>query len=174
MFDFLNNLNLSGLSGKKYSVSLLDTPEQYGQIIKNMINQYKDNPEILQMAQDITANCMNDDCRIEKIYDWVQNGVNFQDDPLLIERLIAPDLAIRTIKQYGQIYEDCDSITALLGSLVASLGIPIKVAMSQTQGNNLSHVYLKAYVNGQAIPLDATYKNNQIGWEYPSANKIEI
>ena len=174
MFDFLNNLTLSGISGKKYNLSWLDTPEQYGNIIKNMINEYKNNPEILQMAQEITANCLDDNCRIEKLYDWVKDNVTFQDDPALMERLIAPDLAIRTINQYGQIYEDCDSITALLGSLVASLGIPVKVAMSQTQGNNLSHVYLKAYINGQAIPLDATYKNNQIGWEYPSANKIEI
>jgi transglutaminase-like putative cysteine protease len=174
MFDFLNNLTLSGISGKKYNLSWLDTPEQYGNIIKNMINEYKNNPEILQMAQEITANCLDDNCRIEKLYDWVKDNVTFQDDPALMERLIAPDLAIRTINQYGQIYEDCDSITALLGSLVASLGIPVKVAMSQTQGNNLSHVYLKVYINGQAIPLDATYKNNQIGWEYPSANKIEI
>ena len=174
MFDFLNNLNLSGLSGKKYNLSWLDTPEQYGQIIKNMINEYKNNPEVIATAQEITANCTNDNCRIEQIYDWVKDNVTFQDDPMLIERLIAPDLAIRTIKQYGQIYEDCDSITALMGSLLASLDIPVKVAMSQTQGNDLSHVYIKAYINGQAIPLDATYKNNQLGWEYPTANKIEI
>ena len=136
-FDFLNALNLSGLLGKKYGISLLDTPQQYGILVKDMINQYKDNPEIRDTAMNITANCTDDKCKVERIYDWVQKGATFQDDPMLLERLIAPDLAIRTIKQYGQIYEDCDSITALLGSLLASVSIPVKVAMSQTQGNDL-------------------------------------
>jgi transglutaminase-like putative cysteine protease len=116
---------------------------------------------------------------VHRIYNWVQDNIDFQDDPDKYERLIAPDLALQTIKQYGKLYEDCDSMTALMGSLLKALGIQVKITMAQTDNSNdLSHVYIRAYINqnGQTyiVPMDTTYKDNQIGWEYPTANRIEI
>ena len=179
MLDFLNGLNLSNFLGKKYGVSLLNSPQQYGNIIKDMINQYSHNTEVINAANQITSGCSDDLCRVHRIYNWVQDNIDFQDDPDKYERLIAPDLALQTIKQYGKLYEDCDSMTALMGSLLKALGIQVKITMAQTDNSNdLSHVYIRAYINqnGQTyiVPMDTTYKDNQIGWEYPTANRIEI
>ena len=179
MLDFLDSLNLNGFLGKKYGISLLNSPQQYGNIIKDMINQYSQNTEVINMANQITLGCSDDLCKAHKIYNWVKENVDFQDDPDKYERLIAPDLALRTIKQYGKLYEDCDSMTALMGSLLEASGIKAKVVMAQTDNNNdLSHVYIRAYINQNRqtyiVPLDTTYKDNQIGWEYPTTNRIEI
>lgn len=179
MLDFLNGLNLSGFLGKKYNISLLNSPQQYGNIIKDMINKYSQNTEVINTANQITSGCSDDLCRVHRIYNWVQDNIDFQDDPDKYERLIAPDLALQTIKQYGKLHEDCDSMTALMGSLLQALGIQVKVTMAQTSNSNdLSHVYIRAYINhnGQTyvVPMDTTYKDNQIGWEYPTANRIEI
>ena len=179
MLDFLNGLNLSNFLGKKYGISLLNSPQQYGNIIKDMINQYSHNTEVINTANQITLGCSDDLCRVHRIYNWVQENIDFQDDPDKYERLIAPDLALQTIKQYGKLYEDCDSMTALMGSLLKALGIQVKITMAQTDNSNdLSHVYIRAYINqnGQTyiVPMDTTYKDNQIGWEYPTANRIEI
>ena len=179
MLDFLNGLNLSNFLGKKYGISLLNSPQQYGNIIKDMINQYSHNTEVINTANQITLGCSDDLCRVHRIYNWVQENIDFQDDPDKYERLIAPDLALQTIKQYGKLYEDCDSMTALMGSLLKALGIQVKITMAQTDNSNdLSHVYIRAYINqnGQTyiVPMDTTYKDNQIGWEYPTINRIEI
>lgn len=179
MLDFLDSLNLNGFLGKKYNISLLNSPREYGEKIKAMINAYSQNQEIVNAANQITSGCFDNLCKAHKIYNWVKENIDFQDDPDKYERLIAPDLALETIKKYGKLYEDCDSMTALMGSLLEASGIKVKVVMAQTDNNNdLSHVYIRAYIshNGQnyVVPMDATYKNNQIGWEYPTINRIEI
>ena len=179
MLDFLDGLNLNNFFGKKYSVSLLNSPQEYGRLIKDMINKYSQNQDVIDTANQITAGCFDELCKAHKIYNWLKEHIEFQDDPDKYERIVAPDLALQTIRQYGKLYEDCDSMTALMGSLLQALGIKTKVTMAQTDNNNnLSHVYIRAYIehNGQTylVPMDTTYKNNQIGWEYPTANRVEI
>ncbi len=179
MFDFIKIMPEDFLN-KKYSLSFLNNATDMGKKIKQMISEYSKYPQIINTAQTITSGCFDEMCKIQKIYDWVQSSVTFQDDPNSYERLIAPDLALKTISQYGQIYEDCDSITALMGSLLTALGITVSVTMSKTDNkqDDYSHVYLRAKINNNGtwyyLPLDATYKTNTMGFEYPSSDITEI
>ncbi|MHB8387761.1 MAG: transglutaminase-like domain-containing protein [Metallibacterium sp.] len=179
MFDFINLMPEDFLN-KRYNISFLNNATDMGKKIKQMIGKYSKYPQIINAANSITSGCFDEMCKIEKIYKWVQSSVTFQDDPNTYERLIAPDLALNTILQYGQIYEDCDSITALMGSLLTALGITVSVAMSKTDSTqeDYSHVYLRAKINSNGtwyyLPLDATYKENNIGYEYPSSDITEI
>ncbi len=156
-------------------------PAELGVHVAKLITKYAKNHLVIQQARNIVRDCGGDEeCESNAIFQWVKSHVTFTKDPDNYERVVTPDIAIRAIKAYGYFAEDCDSITLLLGSLLKAAGMPVKIVMVRTDNNKqYNHMYLKVLIlNGnkkaEFISLDATYKNNVYGWEYPSNNKIEI
>lgn len=169
------------LSAAKVNTQWMNQPSEMGLHMASLIEKYAKDPIVILTGRDIVRQCKGDEeCESKNIYEWVKNNVNYVQDPADYEQIITPDIAISSIKLYGYFNEDCDSITVLLGSLLKAVGIPVKIVMIRTSGNNnYNHVYLRALImNGnnkaEYVNLDATYKQNVYGWEHPGNNKIEI
>jgi Transglutaminase-like superfamily len=69
---------------------------------------------------------------------------------------------------------DCDDFTILLGSLVESVGHPVRIAVTRLPGaEDDGHIYAEAFIRseGEWVALDATNARADAGWEAPFAEK---
>lgn len=90
---------------------------------------------------------------IDALFRWVQRNVRYTKDPFQVELLHA---ARRMLELRAG---DCDDMTILLGSLVKSIGHPVRLVLTGPNARRrdlYSHIYLEAQHQGDWIPLDAT------------------
>jgi hypothetical protein len=90
---------------------------------------------------------------IDALFRWVQRHVRYTKDPFQVEVLHAPRRMLEL--RAG----DCDDMTILLGSLVKSVGHPVRLVLTGPNPRRpdlFSHIYLEAQCQGDWIPLDAT------------------
>ena len=90
---------------------------------------------------------------IDALFRWVQRHVRYTKDPFQVEVLHAPRRMLEL--RAG----DCDDMTILLGSLVKSVGHPVRLVLTGPNARRpdlFSHIYLEAQCQGDWIPLDAT------------------
>jgi transglutaminase-like putative cysteine protease len=101
---------------------------------------------------------------INAIFWWAKTHMRFQKDVSGGEYVCTPRYLLRTMAG------DCDDYVVLIGSLLKSIGIPIRIvtiAADREEPGRLSHVYLEAMSHGQWIPLDATQAQSAPGWQPP-------
>ena len=97
---------------------------------------------------------------IDALFRWVQRHVRYTKDPFQIEVLHS---ARRMLELRAG---DCDDMTILLGSLVKSVGHPVRIVLTGPDPRRpdlFSHIYLEARHHDQWIPLDATMPY-AMGW----------
>ncbi len=97
---------------------------------------------------------------IDALFRWVQRNVRYTKDPFQVELLHA---ARRMLELRAG---DCDDMTILLGSLVKSIGHPVRLVLTGPDARKrdlYSHIYLEAQHQGDWIPLDATMPFG-MGW----------
>lgn len=76
--------------------------------------------------------------------------------------------------------EDCDGGTILLGSLLMSIGYPIRLRVIQdSKASTWSHIYLLVGLPPQSptkwVPLDwSVYPFQRAGWQAPGANQVAL
>jgi hypothetical protein len=90
---------------------------------------------------------------IDALFRWVQRNVRYTKDPFQVEVLHA---ARRMLELRAG---DCDDMTILLGSLVKSVGHPVRLVLTGPNARRpdiFSHIYLEAQHQGDWIPLDPT------------------
>ena len=90
---------------------------------------------------------------INALFRWVQRHVRYTKDPFQVEVLHSPRRMLEL--RAG----DCDDMTILLGSLVKSIGHPVRIVLTGPNARRpdlFSHIYLEAQCQGDWIPLDAT------------------
>ena len=90
---------------------------------------------------------------INALFRWVQRHVRYTKDPFQVEVLHSPRRMLEL--RAG----DCDDMTILLGSLVKSIGHPVRLVLTGPNARRpdlFSHIYLEAQCQGDWIPLDAT------------------
>lgn len=123
--------------------------------------------DIRALSRRITEQARNDLERIVRIFYWVKSHLHYTRDPLDIELVKHPSRMLREIEAGGYARGDCDDYTVLMGSLLEALGIPTRVRIIRTKGNELfNHVFPEVFVRGRWIPLDATLKNSIPGKLY--------
>jgi hypothetical protein len=98
---------------------------------------------------------------IKALFEWMQQNVRYTKDPFRVEVLHS---ARRLLELRAG---DCDDMTILLGSMLESIGHPVRLVVTgpdPLRPKLFSHIYLEALHQGQWIPLDATMPY-AMGWE---------
>jgi hypothetical protein len=98
---------------------------------------------------------------IKALFEWMQQNIRYTKDPFRVEVLHS---ARRLLELRAG---DCDDMTILLGSLLESIGHPVRLVVTgpdPLRPKLFSHIYLEAFHQGQWIPLDATMPY-AMGWE---------
>lgn len=113
------------------------------------------------VAEELIAHLPQKDylSEVGALFAYVQHHIRYLRDVYRVETLHSADQVLR----HGQ--GDCDDKTILLGSLLQSIGVPVRlVAVGQMPGH-YRHVYLEAFV-GSWIAMDAT-EPQPMGWSPP-------
>lgn len=104
---------------------------------------------------------------IETLFEWVKNNVRYTRDIHRVELLHTPRRMLEL--RAG----DCDDMTILLGSMLKSIGHPVRLALvgfNPKKKKLFSHIYLEVSYKGRWIPLDPTMQYS-MGWAPPARNK---
>lgn len=97
---------------------------------------------------------------IAALFEWVQRNVRYTKDPFRVEVLHTPRRMLEL--RAG----DCDDMTILLGSMLESVGHPVRLVLTGPnafQPRLFSHIYLEVNHRGRWIPCDATMPH-ALGW----------
>lgn len=155
--------------------------------MKLIILKDSKHPLIRQFAYGIIGNAQNDLEKIEKIFKWTQNNIQYQKDYIVTDRikqkailygdyfkdsfkvefLTSPIFYINQIYKGEQPIGDCDDMTIFSLTLLKAIGIPVKMKIISTQPNlQYNHVYGVAYSNQYGwLPIDTIKKNHYVGFE---------
>lgn len=96
---------------------------------------------------------------IASLFNWVIQNITYEPHPL--NQQILQD-ARRTIELKKG---DCVSLSVLLATLAACLGIRPRFVAQWVDGESASHVYVETLLDdGQWLALDAVAKDQPIGW----------
>ena len=102
---------------------------------------------------------------IDAIFRWVQRNIRYTKDPFQVEVLHS---ARRMLELRAG---DCDDMTILLGSMLKSIGHPVRLVVAGfdlQRPDQYSHIFMEVLCKNQWIPLDATMPF-RMGWSPPSA-----
>lgn len=90
---------------------------------------------------------------INALFEWVRENVRYTKDPFRVE-------VLHTARRMLELRAgDCDDITILLGTMLESIGHPIRfviVGPDVSRPRLFSHIYLEVKYKNTWIPLDAT------------------
>lgn len=131
-------------------------------IMRNVVRNESDAPEVVQFARQLTLNVPEKDWRrkILTVFHFVRDRIRYTLDPLRTEYLATPQ---RVLDMRSG---DCDEKAILLASLLDAIGIPVRFKAVGFEGAELSHVYVEAKYDDRWIALDATEKY-PAGWQPP-------
>lgn len=104
-------------------------------------------------------------------FHYVRDAIYFLHDPTKSEWLQSPTYTLA--HKFG----DCDDRAILLAAGLMSFGVPAAfkvVALDRSKPGTMSHVYVVANVNGQAVGLDPTYAENFMGYEPPNPSRAVV
>lgn len=155
-----------------HSVRTIDQRVSY---IVRMIQKGRWHPEVRKRAlQIVSRKCGNRWCVPEKnwdaeakaVFDYTRANVRYARDSYGRDQFQHPR---RTLQWGGG---DCDDYTILLGSLLQSIGYPVKCRVIQTDGHkDYNHIYLVVGLPPQApsrwVALDGSM-DRPAGWEAPA------
>jgi Transglutaminase-like superfamily len=132
--------------------------------MRGLVDEALRDPQINRLARDIvrSAPAFDDLAEANALYEWVRRNIRFTKDPVNKETLYPPAelLKIRA--------GDCDDISMLLATLLMSVGYEARLMTVAASGDEFSHVYVEANINGQWIPLDPARYDSQFGVAPPA------
>lgn len=149
----------------QFLMELPDGPEGVLATLKYMaglIKRGKTHPAIRNKAASLVQQLKQKDYygEICTLFDFVQNNIRYVRDVDGVETVHFPEQIL------AQEWGDCDDKVILLGSLLQSIGHPIRLVAVGFQPHNFSHVFLDtSFGRGRWLPLDPTEPHNP-GW-YP-------
>lgn len=141
------------------------TVREMGQMIRKGSRQ----PAVRSLAVSIVYPYKTDYERAAALFYYVQRNVNYVRDSAIAEMLHSPTWQISSYNKNGFYHGDCDDHTIFLGSMLLSVGYPVRIVVvrvGKTAGP-FNHVYLETLVKDRWIPMDATKKDSPVGWLPP-------
>ena len=114
-------------------------------IMRDLVRQYRKEPAIRDLAKKITVRCRSKDfrCELEQLHAWVRDVIKYHRDVADVETVQTPD------KTLADGSGDCDDKCVLLGSLLQSIGHPVRfVAVGFQRGGPFSHVFVESPLGG--------------------------
>lgn len=113
----------------------------------------------IQITQDVrrdytgNPNRRDNQAIAESIYQWMQSNIAYVHDPHMVERLLEPWVIVQ--EKAG----DCDDHCILAGSLLQSLGVPVRfvtVAVNPQHPSVHTHIYIQYNHEQQWKAFDST------------------
>lgn len=141
-----------------------------GDIIDSVISCYNDTKEQTKdFAQDFIRNSDYDTCKA--IAEFVYKTINYKEDPVGKQWIKTPARFIEDREG------DCKSYSIFICSCLANLGIEHAFRFVCYKGNDYTHVYVVAYINGEELPIDVVamqLKNADFGTEIKYKKKQDM
>lgn len=104
------------------------------------------------------------------VFDYVSKAIRVTKDPFGVDLISS----VAVIDKQG--IGDCDEASVLAGSLLISMGYPVKVRCVSFDGEFYSHVYVLAGVaqgdSGRWVPIDTVY--GKFGVALDDQGRIEV
>lgn len=129
--------------------------------------QFRQNLTIRNLAEQIIAAvpAKNYWSEVEAIQNWVRDNIRYTQDVYNVETMKTP-LALLESRM-----GDCDDMATLTGSLLQSVGHPVRyVAVGQGGAEDYSHVYLETKIGARWVGVETT-EPMPLGWvpeqQYP-------
>lgn len=124
-------------------------------IMRELVRSWRKHPQIRNLAKQITRGCppKGYGCEAKKLHTWVRDKVRYIRDVHEVETVQAPDVTLRDGSG------DCDDQVVLLGSLLNSIGHPVRfVAVGFRPGGPFTHVYLETRLGAYWVAAETTEK----------------
>ncbi len=135
------------------------------------VDVYVDNAELAEQAKNLTAGAKSDYAKAKAIYNWVSRHIEYDeaasDDRANLQPDSPSENALETFHRGTGI---CGGYSALMISLLSSVGVATKYVIGNTPGSNCNHAWILADINGAWTPIDAT--QGYFGKEELSRNTV--
>jgi hypothetical protein len=149
----------------RYGATLMGAPDGAArnfhtlQLMRQMINRAKVDPEILRAAHSIIwlTPEKNEHREVQALFRYVRDYIRYVKDPHGVEALCYPAMTLQ--RRLG----DCDDQTMLLCALCEACGYPTRLVMGQFFTDDWEHVWCQVAVNGQWLDCDPIEKSGEVG-----------
>ena len=144
-------------------------------IMRDMIREGSKHYVIRQVAERLTSGMMCDYDKAFAVWEFVTEKTDYQKDPRGYEYIKTPLVSLEEISKGIRPQLDCDDMTVLSLSLLASVGAKVSLrAASYNPNNKLTHVYGLVFIpkHNKWLPLDCVGKNGGPGWQKKPYTKI--
>lgn len=144
----------SGVAGIRQTLNLM----------VSLVKQYRKNPQIRALAEQIIASVPEKDWvgEIRAVFEWVKCNIRYTQDVRDVETLKTPDATIYS--EQG----DCDDKSTLVATLLESIGYTTRfVAVGMNEIGVFDHVYAEVKLGTRWISMDTT-ELHPLGWTPPN------
>ena len=132
--------------------------------IQFVIDQFGRDARVRAATLQLLTSHQNNDIRGHAltISRWVMQHMVYLGDPVGGEFVQTPLVLLNIINAKGKAYGDCDDHVVLLGSMLASVGIPCRAVAVKLHGSNVyNHVVVEYFFEGRSIIIDPCAKTVQ-------------
>jgi len=138
-------------------------PDAYSIVaqLQAYVDQFGRDPGVRAAAENILRTRTNNNVsmHVRTLTDWVKNHLTYMMDPDGAEYFQSPLVLLHRIFSSGNAYGDCDDHVLILGALLVSVGVPVRVMGVKLNGApNFNHVILQATINGKPMDIDPVAK----------------
>lgn len=143
-------------------------------VIRDLIRQGRISPAVRGTAEQLLSGYgiaeRDQFAEAETLFDFVRDRLRFTRDPVNVEQVTTAE---------GLLFDtrcgDCDDHVILLGSLLESVGIPVRLKIVRKHSSGpWKHIYLEAWISNRWLPLEPTNKKQPIGWEVPHGDSFVV
>lgn len=129
-----------------------------------LTRQYRTDLTIRHLAEQIVAAVPGKSWtgEAEAVQNWVRNNIRYTMDIADVETLKTPVALL--FARFG----DCDDMALLAGTLLTSIGHPVRYVATSSDGAEFDHVYLETKAGSRWIGVETT-ENVALGWKPQSA-----
>jgi transglutaminase-like putative cysteine protease len=138
------------------------------EIMRRMVKKFRTDPAMRALAESLVSDLPSKDyaAEVRRLFYFVRDQIRYTQDVNEVETLKTPAATLET-KQ-----GDCDDKSALLATLLETLGHPARFVAVGFAPEDFSHVYVETYVGKSWLALDAT-EMVEPGWSpYSGAQPI--
>lgn len=128
-----------------------------------LTKEYRTNPVIRRLAESIVTAVPSKNWYTEAaaIQEWVRNNIRYTQDVYDVETLKTPLTLL--MDRYG----DCDDMSMLAGTLLQTIGHPVRyVAVGTQEPGQFDHVYVETRIGSRWVALETTEQVG-LGWTPP-------
>jgi transglutaminase-like putative cysteine protease len=129
----------------------------------SLTREYRLDTDIRALAEQIVANVPGKNWygEAEAVQNWVRDNVRYTQDIYDVETVKTPLVLIQS--RFG----DCDDMALLAGTLLQTIGHPVRYVAVGEDGVNFEHVYVETKIGTRWVGVETT-EDVPLGWVPPN------